>query len=178
MTARAAADMTRTPCRAMSAEALVEILDDLKGAGVHAWLEGGWGVDALLGEQTREHDDLDLVIDRGSVDAAIAALGERGFAMWKDERPTAFVLRDPRDRRVDFHPVDMIPEGGIQVQPDGSGFLYPADGLRGVGQVGGRTVRCLTAELQVRCHAGYELDATDLHDMFLLRDRLGVPLPY
>lgn len=31
---------------------------------------GGWGVDALLGERTRSHDDLDLVIARRDCSAA------------------------------------------------------------------------------------------------------------
>jgi hypothetical protein len=63
----------------------------------------------------------------------------------------------------------MTTEGGIQYQPDGSGFLYTRDGLSGMGQVTGRGVRCLSVELQLRCHAGYELDAGDLHDIALLR---------
>jgi hypothetical protein len=30
---------------------------------VRAWIPGGWGVNALVGEQSRSHDDLDLAID-------------------------------------------------------------------------------------------------------------------
>jgi lincosamide nucleotidyltransferase A/C/D/E len=41
---------------------VAEILGRLDGAGIWYCVEGGWGVDALLGEQTREHDDLDLAV--------------------------------------------------------------------------------------------------------------------
>jgi lincosamide nucleotidyltransferase A/C/D/E len=34
------------------------------GAGLVVWLDGGWGVDALLGYRSRPHQDLDLVIAR------------------------------------------------------------------------------------------------------------------
>jgi hypothetical protein len=41
---------------------VVEILGWLSAASVDVWLDGGWGVDALVGEQTREHNDLDLIV--------------------------------------------------------------------------------------------------------------------
>ena len=28
---------------------------------IAVWIDGGWGVDALLGECTREHQDLDIM---------------------------------------------------------------------------------------------------------------------
>ncbi|MGZ4382041.1 MAG: nucleotidyltransferase domain-containing protein, partial [Gaiellaceae bacterium] len=44
----------------MRATDVLEVLAALGEAGVRASLEGGWGVDALVGRQTREHEDLDL----------------------------------------------------------------------------------------------------------------------
>jgi hypothetical protein len=38
-------------------------------------------------------------------------------------------------------------------------------------------VRCLTPELQVRHHLGYEPDADDHHDMQRLAERFGLDLP-
>jgi lincosamide nucleotidyltransferase A/C/D/E len=46
----------------MTAADVVEILGWLGTASVDVWLDGGWGVDALVGEQTREHNDLDLIV--------------------------------------------------------------------------------------------------------------------
>ena len=42
---------------------VVEILSDLRAAGCRVWVAGGWGVDALVGRQTRPHRDLDLAVD-------------------------------------------------------------------------------------------------------------------
>ena len=57
------------------------VLDALDAAGVRAWVEGGWGIDALVGRSTREHDDLDLAVDAGAggFDAAVAALETLGY---------------------------------------------------------------------------------------------------
>lgn len=88
---------------------------------VRSWVDGGWGVDALVGQQTRPHDDLDLVIELADSDRAAAALSELGYTLYEDARPTKFVLRDERDRRVDFHTVTFDAEGGgVQVLQDGS----------------------------------------------------------
>src|SRR6266700_6998743 len=47
-------------CVAMTAADVLEIVDLLERVGVEPWVNSGWGVDALLGEQTRPHEDLDL----------------------------------------------------------------------------------------------------------------------
>jgi lincosamide nucleotidyltransferase A/C/D/E len=44
------------------------------------------------------------------------------------------------------------------------------------GVVDGQPVRCLTAEVQVLCHAGYQLREVDFHDMEALHRRFGVQL--
>ena len=42
---------------------VVEIIGNLQQAGIDVWLDGGWGVDALIRKQTRQHEDLDVVVD-------------------------------------------------------------------------------------------------------------------
>ena len=162
----------------MSAESVVEIMDRLEGKGVAAWLDGGWGVDALLGEQTRPHDDLDLVIALDRSREAQEALGPLGFQIVEDEIPTRFVMRDESGRQVDFHTVVFDEEnGGVQHLQDGSSFRYPPEGFDCSGYVGGRSLRCLTPQVQVRCHCGYEPDETDYHDVLLLCTRFGIEPP-
>ncbi len=51
------------------------------------------------------------------------------------------------------------------------------DGFSGVGCVAGVRVPCLTAEVQVECHLGYDPDDGDFNDMRLLRDQFGIQLP-
>lgn len=45
----------------MTGRDVVEILGLLRRAGTEVWVGGGWGIDALLGRQTRDHRDLDLM---------------------------------------------------------------------------------------------------------------------
>ncbi len=163
----------RDPRVPMSAEDVVGLLDRLDG--IEVWLDGGWGVDALLGEQTREHDDLDLVVARSDVPLLSGVLGRDGYEVAKGQLPTCVVLLDPAGRQVDVHPVEFDEAGdGIYRMEDGSDWAYPARGFAGKGRVLGREVRCLTPEVQVLCHAGYELAETDHHDLAVLRDRFGI----
>jgi len=162
----------------MTKEDVLRIVEHLDSAGVAAWLDGGWGVDALLGEQTRLHDDLDVVLALSDGEAACRALSDLGYLVDEDERPTRFVLRDPSDRRIDVHTVTFDDEGGgVQVLQDGTPWRYPPTGFSGTGLVAGRPVRCLTAEVQILCHLDYEPDEIDREDMTRLAVRYGLRLP-
>ena len=46
----------------MTAPDVLGVLSRLDDARLTAWVDGGWGVDALLEETTRDHDDLDLAV--------------------------------------------------------------------------------------------------------------------
>ena len=165
-----------------SAADALGLLDLLAAADVEVWIDGGWGIDALVGEQTREHDDLDVVVRIEQLDAARAALEREGLSVTVDWLPTRCKLEDGRGRGVDLHPVVFRDDGSAWQHPlgDDAPYEYPRDGLAGRGRIGGREVRCLSAELQLRHHLGYEPGANDRHDMVLLRDRLGLELspPY
>jgi lincosamide nucleotidyltransferase A/C/D/E len=166
----------RDPRASMEAGQVVRLLHRLSSAGVSVWLDGGWGVDALVGEQTREHDDLDLLVARRDVPLLVEKLGYDGYEVAKGALPTCIVLLDGVGRQVDVHPVEFDAAGdGIYRMEDGRDWPYPARGFAGEGVVLGRhAVRCLTADVQILCHAGYELDETDRADLELLRDRFGV----
>jgi lincosamide nucleotidyltransferase A/C/D/E len=156
---------------------VLEVLARLEAAGVRAWVGGGWGVDALVGEQTRPHDDLDLAVDTRDEAGAIRALQQAGFRIVADHRPTRFVMRSGAGAEVDLHPVDFTGPGpGVQRVPGGDPFLYPADAFAS-GTVAGRPVPCLSAVQQVRFHLGYPPQAKDRHDLRLLGGRLGLAIP-
>ena len=157
----------------MSAREVVRVVDLLEVQGLQVWLDGGWGVDALVGRQTRKHDDLDVAIVLAEADAVIALLAGLGYRVHADEMPTRLDLRDDKDHRVDLHPLTFDQAGnGLQQLQDGSYGTYTAEGLSGQGRVGRRPVRCLSRDLQLRFHSGYELDDHDRHDIELL-GRLG-----
>jgi lincosamide nucleotidyltransferase A/C/D/E len=165
----------------LDADDVLLILDRLDRAGLVVWLDGGWGVDALLGRHSRPHVDLDLVIARDDLAAARAALNGLGFRhdlTAVPGLPARLVLADADGRPLDLHPVVFDRHGNGWQELDAGGWgVSPAEGLTGVGTVGGRQVRCLTAELQVRHHLGYPLGASDRHGLALLAERFGVAVP-
>src|SRR5215216_7852476 len=162
----------------MDARSVLGVIAALEHAGVRVWLDGGWGIDALIGEQTREHDDLDCVIALSDAPSARNALAVLGFAVALDELPTRFVIRDRSDHRVDFHTVTFDAAGGATQQlQDGRLAPYPSEGFSGSGQVAGVGVACLTATVQLLHHLGYDPDEKDHHDTRLLADRFDIDLP-
>ena len=78
----------------MTAERVLELFAVLRSIGVQATLDGGWGVDALLGRETRAHEDLDLVVALADAPRIERALAPLGFALREDHRPVG----DQRDR--------------------------------------------------------------------------------
>jgi lincosamide nucleotidyltransferase A/C/D/E len=158
---------------------LLRLLGLLDAVAIRVWLDGGWGVDALLEQQTREHDDLDLVCALADSDRVVAVLEAAGYALVAGEAPLSFVLVDADGRQVDVHPVafDNSRGGGVYQMGAGREWVYPAAGFEGRGRVGGRPVRCLTPEVQVLVHDGYELGEKDFRELRLLHDRFGVELP-
>lgn len=162
----------------MTAPDVVAILDRLDTAGIEPWLDGGWGVDALLGEQTRPHNDLDLVVRLEDVPRMREILAGDGFAVVTGIPESNFVLRDARGREIDVHPARFDDEGnGIYRMENGEDWIYPASGLVGRGTVAGRAVKGLTADFHMISHSGgYVPGDTDFHDMRLLNARLGTRL--
>jgi lincosamide nucleotidyltransferase A/C/D/E len=165
----------------LDASDVLEVLDQLQRVGLVVWLDGGWGVDALLGYRSRPHQDLDLVIDRDDCAAAQQALAAMGFQPDLSAvpgLPARLVLVDAADRQVDLHRVVFDGHGhGWQGLGEDAWGAYPAEELTGVGMVGGRQVRCVTPQLQVRHHLGYPLGATDRQDLGLLAERFEVAVP-
>ncbi len=162
----------------MDASDVLGVIAALEEAGLRVWLDGGWGVDALVGEQTRDHDDLDCVIALADAPLARDALAVLGYTVALDELPTRFVMRDRSDRRVDFHTVTFDATGDATQQlQDGTLAPYPSQGFGGFGFVAGVRVACLTAAVQALHHLGYDPDEKDLYDMALLAERCGIDLP-
>jgi lincosamide nucleotidyltransferase A/C/D/E len=163
----------------MFAEDVIAIVQLLEQAHCPVWIDGGWGVDALLGQQTRPHTDLDLAIALTDVPRATDVLGEvLGYGVAQDEMPTRLELRTAQDRRIDLHPLAFDEHGnGWQQLQDGSRGKYPASGLESSGSIGSQTVRCLSPDLQLQFHVGYEPDTDDRHDVEALCCRFGLVLP-
>jgi lincosamide nucleotidyltransferase A/C/D/E len=162
----------------MDTQSLLAVVDLLEADGIDVWLDGGWGVDALLERQTRGHDDLDLVVELAHADRIIELLRSLGYSHVAGTPPKSFVMVDVRGCQVDVHPVTFDAEGGgVYQMDDGNEWVYPSDGFNGMGSVNERPVRCLSPEVQVLVHAGYDLTQKDYRELYLLRERFGVEPP-
>ena len=73
------------PIAMMTGLDVTTVLERLDGVRIDAWLDGGWAVDALLGEQTRAHEDLDLIVRVSDVPAMREALAGDGFELDRGE---------------------------------------------------------------------------------------------
>jgi lincosamide nucleotidyltransferase A/C/D/E len=152
----------------MAATEVVRVVAALEGAGCPVWLEGGWGVDALAGRQTRAHRDLDIAIDATKEAVVLTALAGLGYSVETDWRPTRVELMAPERGWVDVHPLAFGADGdGVQSGPDGERWVYPAASLV-TGRVAGRPVGCISAAQQIAWRAGYELRDVDRHDLGVL----------
>jgi lincosamide nucleotidyltransferase A/C/D/E len=165
----------------MTAQDVVELIGWLRASNVDVWLLGGWGVDALVGEQTRDHKDLDLVVRDEDLSRVSHALDEHGFRLSRGDEG-GFLLTDERDRVVDLHLVRFDDRGNGRFESEDRGpFEHAAAAFAATGRIAGRRVACLSSEAQMTNHAwGHTPGDTDVHDMRLLHERLGTPLvpPY
>ncbi|MGI5507140.1 nucleotidyltransferase domain-containing protein [Lentzea sp. CA-135723] len=156
----------------MTGEDVLEILNALDGFDVH--VGGGWGVDALLGRQTRPHADLDLLHREEQEPRILQALQRKGFVETLSWRPVRFVLTGPGPREIDLHPLRFADDGSAEQSSltPGEPFRYPAACFV-TGTILGTTVRCLSAAQQLHFHQGYQPRERDLHDLELLRGIIG-----
>src|SRR3982074_2912968 len=95
----------------MPAEALVDLLPLFESAGIEVWLDGGWAVDAVLGEQTRTHKDADIILRVSALPGWRQILASRDFATQSGGTPSNFVLADRSGLEVDLHAI-VFDEGG------------------------------------------------------------------
>jgi lincosamide nucleotidyltransferase A/C/D/E len=163
----------------MRAEDVLRVLGALRGAGVDVWVGGGWGVDALVGRETRPHRDLDLMHRAEQEPTMVAALAAAGFAQTLDWRPVRFVVARPDGLEIDLHPLVFAPDGSAvqsSLEADRP-FRYPARCFV-TGCIGGTAVPCLSAEQQAYFHQGYAPKERDQHDMALLREAFGIDTAY
>jgi lincosamide nucleotidyltransferase A/C/D/E len=140
---------------------------------------GGWGVDAILGVETRPHKDLDVLVrvdHLTRIRDLMASLGYRPTRLWEENRwlvgeaegpdflrATAFVLTDSAGREVDAHVFDAN-EGHILPLWQTDRRVTEED-LEWKGRIGNENVVCMSPQAQIRCHLGYNLPNTHRADV-------------
>ena len=183
----------------MNAHDVLDLYTLLRTHGVQLWLDGGWGIDALLGRQTRPHKDLDAFVAFTDLPTLTTVLSQHDFGLkqiWEenrwlrhagdvplignpatgDEIATAFVLKDVRGCELDCH-VLHIAEDGYPTPAWMCSLAFAADALSGQGSIAGVPVQCLSAAMHMRTHTGYQLQAKDLQDLRHLHEQFGIAYP-
>ena len=143
--------------------------------GIKVFLDGGWGVDALIGRETRMHNDIDLFIEDADYHRFVEILKDRGFSEVIEEYTTEnhTVWKDGKDRIVDLHRFSYVQNDMISYE----GELFPQTVFSGRGTIGNSAVDCIEPQSQVMFHLGYEHDENDAHDVMLLCDTFGISVP-
>ena len=158
---------------------VVAVLDGLEAVGVRYWLAGGWAVDALAGAQTRTHCDLDLLVCSSDLATVEAALAERGYERADEsELPAFLILRDGHKQQVDLYLVSFDSDGHCwQSYSPRRWDYFSADDLAGRGRIGNRDLPCLSPDAQFQQFLGYEWGDSARHDLRVLHQVSGRPLP-
>lgn len=156
-------------------EDAIEIISYAVDNGIDIWLDGGWGVDALLGTQTRVHNDIDLFVEKINRRKFIDIIKEKGFSEIEEAYTTAShtVWKDTKGRIIDLHIFEFNEQGNLVFE----GETYSGDVFSGIGKISNKVVKCISAENQVLFHLGYEHDENDVHDVRLLCERFNIPIP-
>ena len=158
----------------LDATSVVELYDLFEQHELEVCIDGGWAVDALLGEQTRAHDDLDIAMPHRHVPMLRERLAPLGFRerLRDDSWACNFVLADAQGRELDVHSYTLDSAGN-----NVHGVPYIAEQLTGNGLILDRRVRCIPPEWLVRFHTGYDIDEKDFQDVSALCKRFGIALP-
>ena len=158
----------------MNAEDVAKIVNLFDQNQLIFQVDGGWGVDALLGRQTRRHGDLDIAMQHQDVQRLRNLLSLQGYKdiPRDDSWECNFVLGDDQGHQIDIHTYSFDAEGRHIF-----GLAYPFESLAGRGSINGVPVRCITPEWMVKFHSGYTLDENDYHDVKALCQHFGFAIP-
>ncbi len=159
-------------------EDLERYLDLFGELELSIWIDGGWGVDGLLGVQTRKHEDLDFLIEKPDSERLVAAIRELGFTDVHSNDHTSwnFVMGTPDGKNFDFHVLERSQDGDYTYGSPENPIRVTAESLAGRGTIGDRHFRCPTPEFQIDSHTGYEIKESDIHDVTALSEKFGIPL--
>lgn len=152
-------------------ETLFKILDIFDQFHITYWLDGGWGVDVLYGQQTREHRDIDIDFDAKYTEQVLEMLQSMGYVLETDWLPVRAELNHPEYGYLDIHPFDISDWKHIrQANPTGGYFEFEADYF-GEAVFEGKRIPCISLKGQRVFHTGYTPREEDIHDLEII-DRL------
>ena len=152
-----------------------QILQLAIDAEIKVFLDGGWGVDALIGYETRAHNDIDIFVEKKDYQSFIQIMRDNGFYEIRMEYTTTShtVWEDVKKRIIDLHCFEYTENNEILYE----GTCFPSSIFSGKGKIDGIEVSCIEPYSQVMFHLGYEFDENDVHDVKLLCETFQIEFP-
>lgn len=150
-------------------EDLMMIVNLLESLNITYWIDGGWGIDLLAGEQTREHRDIDINFDAQYTEELLNVLLEYGYEITTDWKPVRIELYSEMYGYLDIHPFVLNNDGtSKQADLEGGWYEFEKDYF-GQAIFEGKTIPCISIKGQKVFHSGYELRDKDKHDLLILK---------
>ncbi len=149
------------------------ILAALGAAQAPVLLAGGWGVDALVSGRRRRHSDLDVIAPPDGLPWLAATLAELGYERTVEVSeggwwaPVKMVFRSPAGGMIE---VLLLTDAELDplVRRAEAMLGREVDRTPVQGDIGGLTVPCLPASLQLAAYDGYDMNHDQRADRRLL----------
>lgn len=87
------------------------MIDLLNEWQIDYWVEGGWGIDILLGKQTREHRDIDIDFDASAETELMEKLLELGYQIKLMSAPRGWKCITLNMASSIFIPLTLVRQG-------------------------------------------------------------------
>ena len=159
----------------MTADNVLDIYTWLKENEITIWIDGGWSVDALISKQTREHDDLDIAVNRKDNGKLHKLLENNGYTEEKrfDSSEFMYVMACESGISIDIHVFEYDQDGNNTY-----GIEYPYGSLTGTGTINRQEVNCIDPTFMLQFKTGYEPKEKDLMDIRALCEKYGFEYPF
>lgn len=163
-----------SPTLDMDQEEVVRVLELAEIASIPIVIAGGWAVDALLGWQTRSHNDLDIAINRSYLMRFLGILSRIGYGLIAEANKDdlSFVLDNGAGHQIEIHAYSRDEKGRIV-----SGSRFPSNSLTGQGKIGHLKVSCLAPEWLVDSYTDKDINQKTLQDLKYICNLFRLPLP-
>src|SRR5215510_9563790 len=104
----------------MNEHDVIDLLKKIENIGVDVWIDGGWGVDALIGHQTRPHNDIDIFIQKKDTAVFTEMLNSNGYCKTEMEYTTDdhTAWCAPCDRIIDLHLFEFVENGTLRFEKE------------------------------------------------------------
>lgn len=165
-----AVNLMRCKLFPMHEREVTRVLEGLLDEGVQFVLAGGWGVDALIPELRRRHSDLDIIVVPVDLPAFARTIAAAGYEQTPEVltggwwAPDMTVYRNASRGRIEV--LLLTPQQLQRLAARAEALLGRAvDRAPARGWVAGVEVPCLSAELQLAAHEGFEMNRDQREDL-------------